>query len=598
MLYYDIIPFRRLPWGHKEFTYSSLVNLPLGTLVQIYFSGQKIHGLVWRSRINSPPGIKIQPIIKVVKELWFTKPQQDFFNWVSQFYATPLSTLLYLFGVIPVQRGLPELSDFYKKGSHRAISNWQKYKQLVLQIPPVNSVKVIADLCKAWQEDGQLLILCPTIKHVQILQGQLMEKFSISVQVFYGQLNRTHLTIVWQQVLKNKNIIIIGTTAAAFLPFNNLKSIIVWPEADSAGKAIESRPLTQMRNLAVELSKIYQTHLGLIDHSPSLEAAWLAKSKRWPIVQLAAPELQHYLQLYVPPLLKTPSFLTILKKTINEQKKIIIIAPRLGEGGFLQCQDCSYIFNCPHCQLAYRAITTTTLKCHYCRTTLAVPTACPACRGVNLKTKQLTVNYIIKELSKEFKDKIIGFDAQSLDLPDPTKQLVVATTAALYRLSLEDYSLRVVMGFDVFLQQPQFNATARTYYLLRQLLFCGPTMVETMSAQHKIFNHLNNWSKFVSQELNLRQRFDLPPIKSIIKLSIDATEIKDIEQRTHDLYMALHKIKGLKVNKPLVVPGRSPQRRFRRVILIEGLVDPSRLAQLIKLDYSQWTLDPDPVDFS
>lgn len=598
MYYLDVIPFRRMPWGLKEFTYSSAVDLAVGTLVQVRFAGQKIHGLVWRSRRSTPPNIKVQPIIKVVKEGWFTKLQQDFFEWVNQHYVVPLPTILYLFGVVPVQRGLPALPKTLKKNKGHPLANWRKYKQLVVESPPDTSSKIIADLYKSWVTIGQLLVLCPTIKQVQDLQQQLLEKHGVKAEIFCGQLNRTHLTTVWQQVLTDDQLIIIGTTGAAFLPFIKLQGVILWPEADQAAKAIESKPLTHLRSLAIQLSKIYQTRLGLIDHTPSLEAAWQAKHNHWPIVRLAAIPLRRNLQLSSPPLLRSPVFLDNLQKIINERNKVLIIAPRLGEGGILQCQDCSLIFNCPYCQLAYRVISPQTLKCHHCHTTAVVPATCPACHSFNLKAKQLTVNYIAKELKQNLKINTMSLDAQSKELPKDNDLLVVATTVALYRLNLQDYDLRVIMGFDVFLQQPQFNSTFKTYYLLRQLLFYGPTIIETMSAQHEIFNHIDDWHKFATGELSLRQRFGLPPLKSIIKLSIDSIDAREIERQAQDACTRLQKIKGFKISKPLTVPGRSPQRRFRRVILVENSGNQTNLDQLTKLDYSQWTLDPDPIDFS
>ena len=82
-----------------------------------------------------------------------------------------------------------------------------------------------------------------------------------------------------------------------------------------------------------------------------------------------------------------------------------------------------------------------------------------------------------------------------------------------------------------------------------------------------------------------------------IKLSTEGADRSTVLRRVEQLRDVLRQGKDITISSSLAVPGRSPRRRFRHVVIINPRLD-SQLELLDKIDYSQWTIDPDPSDFT
>jgi hypothetical protein len=63
------------------------------------------------------------------------------------------------------------------------------------------------------------------------------------------------------------------------------------------------------------------------------------------------------------------------------------------------------------------------------------------------------------------------------------------------------------------------------------------------------------------------------------------------------LEIAIGSAPSLKLVSSAPSPGRSPQRQFRHVAVVQAH-DASQLELIPGVDYSHWTADPDPVDFT
>ena len=461
----------------------------------------------------------------------------------------------------------------------------------------VDISKAVAEITQAWQTDSQILILCSTINQANKIAAYMRTQHNQQVLTYFAHDNRTYKTAVWKQILSGQQCIIIGTMAAGFLPFKNLSGVVVVNESDTAAKAIEARPLIHLRSLSLKLAELNKCLIAFIDNSPSVEVAYLAKKNRWRVIRLGDEIEKKNLLLMKPPLLNNPHFTELIKNELDKRKKVLIIGPRVGEAGFLQCHDCHHIFTCPSCSLAYHLMSDNTLTCNYCHRHEDAPVVCPKCQGSRLQPKQLALGSISRRLNSEFpKAAVSVFDAKSKNLPGENNKIVVATVAAIYHLPLESYSLRVIMGFDSLLQLPQIQATERAYNLLRSLLLTGKTIVETNSVEHSVFSQVNSWPSFIKNELKQKEKFELPPFRQVYKLSIDAPTKPAVENGLQQALQYLKTLRDLDISEPLSVPSRSVYRQFRRVLLIKPK-NAVALDQLLKLDYSQWTLDPDPIDF-
>ena len=69
---------------------------------------------------------------------------------------------------------------------------------------------------------------------------------------------------IWEKVLNNEDLIIIGVKSALFLPFTNLSEIFVVDENDIAYKESDKILRFNARDSAVMLSKIHNCKINLM----------------------------------------------------------------------------------------------------------------------------------------------------------------------------------------------------------------------------------------------------------------------------------------------------------------------------------------------
>jgi primosomal protein N' len=163
MDYFDVVPLRRVPWGLGLFTYSHSEPVAVGSLVRCYFGGQLVSAVVWQKGTEVPKGVKVKPIESVAEQGWLTPAQQQLFNWVSRRYATPLPTLLYLFGLAPVQRVSKKLHAEVVE-PQALPATWAEQSSLVVEASPADDAQAAAEVALAWSKRGQpVLVLCPTL---------------------------------------------------------------------------------------------------------------------------------------------------------------------------------------------------------------------------------------------------------------------------------------------------------------------------------------------------------------------------------------------------------------------------------------------------
>ena len=88
---------------------------------------------------------------------------------------------------------------------------------------------------------------------------------------------------LWNNVLKNKEnaSIVVGVRSSIFLPFQNLKLVIVDEEHDSSFKQENPAPRYNARDSAIKLSKIHNAKLILGSATPSLESKFNALNKKY-----------------------------------------------------------------------------------------------------------------------------------------------------------------------------------------------------------------------------------------------------------------------------------------------------------------------------
>ena len=86
-----------------------------------------------------------------------------------------------------------------------------------------------------------------------------------------------------------------------------------------------------------------------------------------------------------PPPALAPPVLQALRERLERGEQSLVFLNRRGYAPVLQCLDCGWKSDCPHCS-AWRVFhkIDRTLRCHHCGLTERVPRACPSCGNLDI----------------------------------------------------------------------------------------------------------------------------------------------------------------------------------------------------------------------
>ena len=145
-------------------------------------------------------------------------------------------------------------------------------------------LKLIAELL-AKETNAQILILLPEILLISEIKQRIIKYFNLLPEIWHSDIPVAVKKNIMQKVILNQNKIILGTRSALFLPFTNLRLIIVDEEHSSSYKQ-ESNFIYHARDMAVIYAKFCSIPIILLSATPSLETIFNVKYKEYKYFKL------------------------------------------------------------------------------------------------------------------------------------------------------------------------------------------------------------------------------------------------------------------------------------------------------------------------
>jgi primosomal protein N' len=118
----------------------------------------------------------------------------------------------------------------------------------------INDLKTIKEKIDSLSSNSQVLFLAPTLFHLEYFQ----EKFSQGI--IFQKKDRKSFKI-FKEIFEGKPLLILGTRSAVFLPFLNLKLIIVNEPENPSYKSWEQKPFYHSLKIVQKLSLYHQAEL-------------------------------------------------------------------------------------------------------------------------------------------------------------------------------------------------------------------------------------------------------------------------------------------------------------------------------------------------
>ena len=421
----------------------------------------------------------------------------------------------------------------------------------------------------AQSPDAQALVMVPEINLTPQLEARFQARFATlygeqAVVSLHSGMTPAQRLKSWLAAHSGVARIVLGTRMAVFASMPSLKLIIVDEEHDPSYKSQEGARYSA-RDLAVYRGRLEGAKVLLGSATPSLET--------WHHSRPAA-EGGRYVRLEMPSRVGANAALPLVRRVdMNHQPKKCVFSPplldaivqrvargeqsmvflnRRGYAPVLQCTDCDWKSECPHCS-AYRVFhkIDRTLRCHHCGYAERVPRACPACgnpdiaplgRGTERLEEHLAEllanlrrpNSVSEQWPEGEPVRIARIDADSTRLKGELQaqlarvhsgevDVLVGTQMIAKGHDFRRITLVAAVNPDGALFSSDFRAPERLFSLLMQAAgragrdadISGQSemWLQTFHPQHPLFDCLkrHDFRAFAAEQLTERQQAAMPP---------------------------------------------------------------------------------------
>jgi len=492
-----------------------------------------------------------------------------------------------------------------------------KEKQTVLLhgITGSGKTEIYIKLIQEVLESGsQVLFLLPEIALTTQIVNRLQKVFGNKMGVFHSKYSDNERVEVWQGVIHGKFQFVVGVRSAVFLPFDSLGMIIIDEEHESSYKQHDPAPRYHARDTAIMLAYLHQSKVLLGSATPSFESYYNARQKKYGLVelnlrygeaQLPNFHLADILTDKKKNLLKLDTTRVLREKiqeALNKQEQVLIFQNRRGYAPYINCEDCSWIPECDHCDvsLTYHQFGEE-MRCHYCGFKQKVPTSCPACGSSNLTTVGQGTERIEENLALLFPEARIarmdldttrskyGYQNLLENFGAGNVDILVGTQMITKGLDFGNVTVVGIIDADRILYFPDFRSGERAFQQITQVAGragrrekLGSVIVQSRKSDNPIFGSIfsGDYKSFYLQEMGERQQFFYPPLVKNIKVTVKHKEFKITEQAAIHLKNLLQEIP---VKKIILGPEKGLIGKIKNQYIFELLIklDKSGQAQPI-----------------
>ncbi|MBT5346224.1 primosomal protein N' [bacterium] len=403
------------------------------------------------------------------------------------------------------------------------------------------------------------------VRFTSILKQQLSA--TIQIFSFHSSTGPKEKRELWQHLLADTPVLIIGVHLPIMLPLPNLGCIIIDEEHES-GYQEKRHPRLNSRELAI--MRAQQTSIPIIlgSATPSSNSLHNVKHRGWKLYSLRKRFSGEFPKIKTVILVKDArreSFWisTVLKqelrKTLAQGKQAIIFLNRRGRYFFALCKQCGFVPSCTQCSVSLTVHEKERLICHYCAKSELLPASCTSCgyKKNPYQTKGIGTQQVVNIL----KDMFPKANVERADLDTTTNKkrwsctlesmldgsidILVGTQTITKGYHFPNVTLVGIIWGDLNLHFPFYNTTEKTLQQLIQVAGrAGRTtkhstvVVQTM-AKHQLFEHINehDYDLCMQNELEQRAMSGYPPSRRLteielrnkdeVKLEFEASAIAD-----------------------------------------------------------------------
>ncbi|MBS6534477.1 primosomal protein N' [Peptoniphilus harei] len=407
---------------------------------------------------------------------------------------------------------------------------------------------------KVLEDGGQVIVLVPEIG----LTPQMIERFKSwfgnEVAIIHSKLSAGERYDEYRKVLNDEVKVVVGVRSAVFVPFKNLKMIIVDESHDSS---YEFHDNLKYDTIEVAINRMKgRGKVVLGSATPSVESYFYAQKDFYNLCELNnrakkgafLPDTEIVDMRDELIMGNVSIFSRELREAIEEKLKnkeqIILFLNRRGFSNFISCRSCGEVIKCDDCDISmtyHKA--KNRLICHYCGKTKPLPRVCPSCGSKFIKQFGVGTQRVEEEVQKYFPEaRVLRMDRDTTGkkdsfekfyekIKDKEADIIIGTQMVSKGFDFEDVTLVGIVAADLSLYISDYKARERTFQLITQVSGRagraskkGQVIIQTYSPDSEIIKYSaqGDYKDFYEYEIQERKTFLYPPYTKLIELEFSS----------------------------------------------------------------------------
>jgi primosomal protein N' (replication factor Y) (superfamily II helicase) len=456
-------------------------------------------------------------------------------------------------------------------------------------------------MAAALAQGHQVLLLLPEIALTHGFITRVEQRFGVEPARWHSDMRPRERERVWRGVADGEAKIVVGARSALFLPWKNLRLIVVDEEHESAYKQEDGVPY-HARDMAVLYGAIGKFAVVLSSATPSLESFVNAERGRYAHVTLKdrhgrkeLPEISlvdmRKTKLEPASWLSGP-LIDNISNTLNSGDQALLFLNRRGYAPLTICRHCGHRMDCENCSASmvehrFRKL----LMCHHCGHNAPIPKLCPRCGAEDsLMPCGPGIERLAEEATRRFPDArlaILSSDlARGAYLQDTLREvergehnLIIGTQLVAKGHHFPHLTFVGVVDADLALESSDPRGGERTWALMAQVAGRagrgekpGRAMVQTHVPEHPLMQALKAGDReaYLTQEKIIRETAALPPYGRLASLIISGTQAGETERFVREVARIAPQGEHVTVLGPAPAPIAVVRGRHRYRLLIRA----------------------------
>lgn len=604
--------------GQTIFDYKLIPDLcvEIGDFVEVEFRRKKIIGIVWNLIKSHLEQAKLKPIIGKFDLPKISTPQIQLIKFIAEYNLAEYGSVLKM--MMPIQSSftVKHENTVEKKYLSKLPRYTEEQQRAIDQISATNTYQVtlldgvtgagktevyFALVAKTLlQSTAQTLILLPEIMLTTQLIARVEKTFGVKPATWHSDMTLAQKKRLWLDIMSGKERLVIGARSALFLPYKDLKLIIVDEEHDQSYKQ-EEGVVYNARDASVACGYIYNIPVILASATPSIESLTNVQLGKYQHVTLssrygadAMPEIK-VVDMRTENLQKNHwlsySLIAEIKNTLAAQKQTMLFLNRRGYAPITLCKSCGHKYHCPDCSSHLVShFEQAKLLCHHCGYSIKLPSQCINCKQENsLIQCGPGVERIAEEVRNIFPDanlKIVTRDTvQNIDDAQQTINaiynkeidIIIGTQMISKGHDFPDITLVGIIDADLGLTSADLRSAEKTYHLLTQMSGragrrgSGIAVIQTYYPDSPILDSMikNDRTNFINYEMQNRKILAMPPYGRLAAIIVSGTNDDKLKLFLEQMRKAAPRVEDIMVLGPVKAPLAKIRKHYRYRFLIK-----------------------------